>query len=97
MNISVDKAGDLKLGKRKCRLHKKEDVVKVAKKYNINTEKKTIKQLCDSIKKKVKTAPMTKDKALTSIDRMNIAITWSCCSSSSRTGKVAVTFSYRRK
>jgi NH3-dependent NAD+ synthetase len=73
MNISVDKAGDLKLGKRKCRLHKKEDVVKVAKKYNINTEKKTIKQLCDSIKKKVKTTPMTKDKALTSIDRMNIA------------------------
>ncbi len=33
--VSVDKAGDLKLGKRKCRLHKKEDVVKVAKKYGI--------------------------------------------------------------
>ncbi len=54
--VSVDKAGDLKLGKRKCRLHKKEDVVKVAKKYGINTEKKTVKQLCGSIKAKAKSS-----------------------------------------
>jgi len=50
--VSVDKAGDLKLGKRKCRLHKKEDVVKVAKQYGIQTEKKTVKELCGSIKAK---------------------------------------------
>jgi len=53
--VSVDKAGDLKLGKRKCRLHKKEDVVKVAKKYGVpNAGKKTVKQLCGSIKAKAK-------------------------------------------
>ena len=45
--VSVDKAGDLKLGKRKCRLHKKDEVVKVAKKYGIvNPDKLTIKELC---------------------------------------------------
>jgi len=53
--VSVDKAGDLKLGKRKCRLHKKEDVVKVAKKYGVpNAEKKTVQQLCGSIKNRAK-------------------------------------------
>lgn len=55
--VSVDKAGDLKLGKRKCRLHKKEDVVKVAKKYGVpNAGKKTVKQLCGSIKAKAKSS-----------------------------------------
>jgi hypothetical protein len=53
--VSVDKAGDLKFGKRKCRLHKKEDVVKVAKNYGVpNAGKKTVKQLCGSIKAKAK-------------------------------------------
>jgi len=52
--VSVDKAGDLKLGKRKCRLHKKEDVVKVAKKYGITTDKKTVGDLCGAIKRKAK-------------------------------------------
>ena len=53
--VSVDKAGDLKFGKRKCRLHKKEDVVKVAKKYGVpNAGKKTVKELCGSIKAKAK-------------------------------------------
>ena len=52
--VSVDKAGDLKLGAKKCRLYKKDEVVKVAKKYGINTEKKTVKQLCGSIKAKAK-------------------------------------------
>ena len=52
--VSVDKAGDLKLGARKCRLYKKDEVVKVTKKYGINTEKKTVKQLCGSIKGKAK-------------------------------------------
>ena len=54
MNISVDKAGDLKLGRKKCRLYKKDEVVKVAKKYGINTDKKTVQQLCGSIKAKAK-------------------------------------------
>jgi len=52
--VSVDKAGDLKLGARKCRLYKKDEVVKVAKKYGINTEKKTVQQLCGAIKGKAK-------------------------------------------
>jgi hypothetical protein len=52
--VSVDKAGDLKLGSKKCRLYKKDEVVKVAKKYGISTEKKTVKQLCGSIKAKAK-------------------------------------------
>ena len=52
--VSVDKAGDLKLGRKKCRLYKKDEVVKVAKKYGINTEKKTVQQLCGSIKAKAK-------------------------------------------
>ena len=52
--VSVDKAGDLKLGARKCRLYKKDEVVKVANKYGINTDKKTVQQLCGSIKAKAK-------------------------------------------
>ena len=53
--VSVDRAGDLKFGKRKCRLHKKDEVVKVAKKYGVpNAEKKTVQQLCGSIKAKAK-------------------------------------------
>ena len=52
--VSVDKAGDLKIGARKCRLYKKDEVVKVAKKYGINTDKKTVQQLCGSIKGKAK-------------------------------------------
>lgn len=54
MNISVDKAGDLKIGRKKCRLYKKDEVVKVAKKYGINADKKTIKQLCGAIKNRTK-------------------------------------------
>jgi hypothetical protein len=51
----VDRAGDLKFGKRKCRLHKKDEVVKVAKKYGVpNAEKKTVQQLCGSIKNRAK-------------------------------------------
>jgi len=52
--VSVDKAGDLKLGSKKCRLYKKDEVVKVAKKYGINTDKKTVQQLCGAIKGKAK-------------------------------------------
>jgi hypothetical protein len=53
--VSVDRAGDLKLGKRKCRLHKKADVVKVAKKYDVpGAEKKTVQELCRSIRARAK-------------------------------------------
>ena len=56
--VSVDKAGDLKIGRKKCRLYKKDEVVKVAKKYGINTEKKTVGELCGSIKNRAKSSPM---------------------------------------
>ena len=56
--ISVDKAGDLKIGRKKCRLYKKDEVVKVAKKYGINTEKKTVGELCGAIKSRAKNSPM---------------------------------------
>ena len=58
MNISVDKAGDLKIGRKKCRLYKKDEVVKVAKKYGINTDKKTVGELCGAIKSRAKNSPM---------------------------------------
>jgi hypothetical protein len=56
--VSVDKAGDLKIGSKKCRLYKKDEVVKVAKKYGINTEKKTVGELCGAIKARAKNSPM---------------------------------------
>ena len=58
MNISVDKAGDLKIGRKKCRLYKKDEVVKVAKKYGINTEKKTVGELCSAIRSRSQSSPM---------------------------------------
>ena len=54
--VSIDKSGDLKIGSRKCRLHKKADVVKTAKAYNIPTENKSVGELCLSIKTKAKSA-----------------------------------------
>lgn len=56
--LSVDRGGDLKIGRKKCRLYKKDEVVKVAKKYGINTEKKTVKELCGAIKSRAKSSPM---------------------------------------
>lgn len=52
--VSVDKKGDLKIGRRKCRLHKKDMVVKIAEKYGIPTKGKTVSQLCASIKSRAK-------------------------------------------
>jgi hypothetical protein len=55
--LNVDKAGDLKFGRKKCRLHKKDEVVKVAKDYGISTpNKKTVSELCGSLKKKIQKA-----------------------------------------
>ena len=60
--VSVDKAGDLKLGRKKCRLHKKAEVVKVAKKYGIvQAEKLTVKELCGGIKMRAKNSPLARD------------------------------------
>jgi cation diffusion facilitator CzcD-associated flavoprotein CzcO len=53
--LNVDKAGDLKFGRKKCRLHKKSEVVQVAKDYGIPTpNKKTVSDLCGRLKKKIK-------------------------------------------
>jgi len=52
--VSIDKSGDLKIGTRKCRLHKKADVVKAAKAFKISTEKRTVAELCMKIKNKAK-------------------------------------------
>ena len=55
--VSIDKTGDLKIGRKKCRLYKKDEVVKVAKKYGISTEKKTVKELCGAIKNRAQNTP----------------------------------------
>ena len=52
--VSIDSSGDLKIGTRKCRLHKKSDIVKTAKMYNISTDKKTVPELCSAIKSAAK-------------------------------------------
>jgi hypothetical protein len=55
--LNVDKVGDLKFGRKKCRLHKKSEVVQVAKDYGIPTpNKKTVSELCGSLKKKIQKA-----------------------------------------
>ena len=55
--LNVDKVGDLKFGRKKCRLHKKSEVVQVAKDYGIPTpNKKTVSELCGSLKKKIQEA-----------------------------------------
>jgi len=52
--LNVDKAGDLKFGRKKCRLHKKSEVVQVARDYGIPTpNKKTVSDLCGRLKKKI--------------------------------------------
>lgn len=55
--LNVDRVGDLKFGRKKCRLHKKGDVVKVAKDYGIpSANKKTVKELCGALKTKTQIA-----------------------------------------
>ena len=55
--LNVDKVGDLKFGRKKCRLHKKSEVVQVAKDYGIPTpNKKTVSELCGTLKKKIQDA-----------------------------------------
>ena len=53
--LNVDRVGDLKFGRKKCRLHKKSEVVQVAKDYGIPTpNKKTVSDLCGRLKKKIR-------------------------------------------
>ena len=60
--VSVDKAGDLKFGRKKCRLHRKDEVMKVAKKYGIvNPEKLTIKEMCAGLKMRAANTPFARD------------------------------------
>ena len=66
--LNVDKAGDLKFGSKKCRLHKKDEVVKVAKKYGIRTPgKKTVNDLCVRLKKKIQQAARVSRKEVTKL------------------------------
>jgi hypothetical protein len=60
--VSVDKAGDLKIGRKKCRLHRKDEVMKVAKKYGIvNPDKLTIKEMCAGLKMRAANTPFARD------------------------------------
>ena len=72
--LDVDKAGDLKFGSKKCRLHKKAEVVKVAKDYGIPTpNKKTVKELCGSLKKKIQNAARVSNQIKKDLNNVPLA------------------------
>jgi hypothetical protein len=72
--LDVDKAGDLKFGSKKCRLHKKAEVVKVAKDYGIPTpNKKTVKELCGSLKKKIQNAERVSNQIKKDLNNVPLA------------------------
>ena len=72
--LNVDKAGDLKFGSKKCRLHKKDEVVKVAKEYGIRTPgKKTVKDLCVRLKKKIQQAARVSRKEVANMNNVPLA------------------------
>ena len=72
--LNVDKAGDLKFGSKKCRLHKKAEVVKVAKDYGIPTpNKKTVKELCGSLKKKIQNAARVSNQIKKDLNNVPLA------------------------
>ena len=72
--LNVDKAGDLKFGSKKCRLHKKDEVVKVAKDYGIRTPgKKTVKDLCVRLKKKIQQAARVSRKEVANMNNVPLA------------------------
>lgn len=73
--VSIDKSSELKIGSRKCRLHKKADVVKTAKAYDIPTDGKTISELCLSIKTKAKAAGHFNHLPLADVYKNRIALT----------------------
>ena len=72
--LDVDKAGYLKFGSKKCRLHKKAEVVKVAKDYGIPTpNKKTVKELCGSLKKKIQNAARVSNQIKKDLNNVPLA------------------------
>ncbi len=52
-SLTVNKAGDLKIGRRKCKSYRKADVVATGKKHGVPTDKKTIPQICAALKRKL--------------------------------------------
>ena len=72
--LNVDKAGDLKFGRKKCRLHKKDEVAKVARDYGIPTpNKKTVKELCGSLKKKIQNAERVSNQIKKDLNNVPLA------------------------
>ena len=72
--LNVDKAGDLKFGREKCRLHKKDEVAKVARDYGIPTpNKKTVKELCGSLKKKIQNAARVSNQIKKDLNNVPLA------------------------
>ena len=58
--LSVNKSGNLKIHRRKCRLMKKSDLVKVAQNMGVPTAKKTTAQICASMKASMNNIPLAK-------------------------------------
>ena len=72
--LDVDKAGDLKFGSKKCRLHKKGEVVKVAKDYGIpSASKKTVKELCGALKTKIMKAERVSNQIKKNLNNVPLA------------------------
>ena len=72
--LDVDKAGDLKFGSKKCRLHKKGEVVKVAKDYGIpSANKKTVKELCGALKTKIRKAERVSNQIKKNLNNVPLA------------------------
>ena len=72
--LDVDKAGDLKFGSKKCRLHKKGEVVKVAKDYGIpSANKKTVKELCGALKTKIMKAERVSNQIKKNLNNVPLA------------------------
>ena len=44
--------GYIRVGSRKCTSYKKQELINLAKRININTDKKTIEKICQEIKLK---------------------------------------------
>jgi hypothetical protein len=91
--LNVDKAGDLKFGSKKCRLHKKDEVVKVAKEYGIRTPgKKTVKDLCVRLKKKIQQAARVSRKEVANMNNVPLAKLYPKAAKKRAEKKVAANF-----
>ena len=72
--LNVDKAGDLRFGRKKCRLHKKSEVVQVARDYGIRTpSKKTVSDLCGRLKKKIQEAERVSREEVKNMNNVPLA------------------------